>query len=129
MLACKITKYSSLPIALLATLLLAGCGGSSDPPFVTLKLNPSEPQTLQVNQTLAVTTSVDKDPGGQQFNVTWTLTCVGACGTVIPNYTRVGESVVYTAPPNPPTGNVVLTANLLYGNAGPPASLTITVVP
>lgn len=129
MLTSKIIRYSSLLFALLLAGMLAGCG-DNNPPLVTLSLNPSSPQTLHVSQKLSITTSVDKNPGtGKPLNVTWRLTCSGDCGTVVPNYTIVGEPVIYKAPATPPSGTVIVTADLQYGNAGPSPSLAITVLP
>jgi hypothetical protein len=108
--------------------MLSACGGSP-PPLVNLTLNPFSPQTLHVNQTLTITTSVDNYSSSTPLNVTWTLTCVGQCGTVVPNFTVVGQSVTYTAPATPPSGVVTLTADLLYGHAGQPETLSITVEP
>lgn len=121
-------RSASLLIASLALAMLVGCGGS-DPPFVTLTLTPSEPQTLHVNQALTINTSVQNYSGTTPLNVTWTLTCTGDCGTIIPNYTVVGQAVTYTAPATPPAGVVTITAGLRYGNAGPAQMLSITVVP
>jgi hypothetical protein len=119
---------ASLLIAALALAMLGGCG-SGNPPFVTIALTPSSPQTLHVSQTLNITSSVTNYHDSKPLNVTWTLTCVGGCGTVIPNYTVVGQSVMYTAPATPPSGAVTVTAGLVYGNASPPATLSITVLP
>lgn len=126
--ARMIVRVSSLLIALVPLLLLAGCG-DGNPPLVNLSLNPSTPQTVHVSQSFSVTTSVTNYTGTKPLNVTWALTCVGSCGTVIPNYTVVGQPVIYTAPATPPGGVVTLTADLMYGNAGPGQQLSITVLP
>lgn len=121
-------RCCSLLLAVSALAFLLACGDGT-PPLVNLTITPSAPQTVHVNQSFSVITSVTNYTGTTPLNVTWTLTCVGSCGTVIPNYTVVGQPVIYTAPATPPSGNVTLTAGLQYGHAGPPQQLTITVVP
>lgn len=118
----------SLLIAVIAMALTLACGDGTTP-LVNLTLTPSTRQTVHVNQSFAVNTSITNYTGNTPLNVTWALTCVGSCGTVIPNYTVVGQPIVYTAPSTVPSGNVTLTADLMYGHAGPRQQLTITVVP
>jgi hypothetical protein len=127
-LGSSLRRYASLLMACFALALLSACGDGT-PALVTLTVTPSSPQTLHVNQSLTLNTSVQNYSSSTPLNVTWALTCTGGCGTVIPNYTVVGQSVMYTAPSAPPSGVVTLTADLLYGHAGPPIQVSITVVP
>ncbi len=115
-----------------------------NPATVTITAVPTADTTKSASATVTITqganlaispSSVTVDAGAdQQFTVTsngqpvtgitYSLTCKtqGACGSIT-------EDGLYTAPLTPPSGNVILTAQLVQSGNTYSTSATITVVP
>ena len=118
---------SGILLPVFAALFLNACGGGSTNLFVIL--NPSNNQSVDVNQSVTFTAFVPND--STNAGVTWTVTgahCKGDnCGTL--NHTPT--SATYLAPKSTPTGNlltVTLTATSVADKRAT-ATLNIAVTP
>ena len=119
-----------LGVSLSLLVVLAGCGGGGSqpaPPTVTVTItSPTSAQTLQVNQTLAITASVS---GTSNTAVTWKVNGVAGGNTTFGTISGSGLSVTYTAPasvPSPATFNIAVTSQ---ADTSKSASLQVTIAP
>jgi hypothetical protein len=118
-----------LGVGLSLLVVLAGCGGGGGgqpaPPTVTVTItSPTSAQTLQVNQTLAITASVS---GTSNTAVTWKVNGVAGGNTTFGTISGTGLSVTYTAPasvPSPAAFNITVTSQ---ADTSKSASLQVTI--
>ncbi|MGA9883738.1 MAG: hypothetical protein WBQ34_08475 [Candidatus Acidiferrales bacterium] len=114
-------------VGLIASLFVAGCGGSNANVSVAIT-SPSGAQTIEQGQTINVSASVSGSSASTSPNVTWTLSGAGctsaACGTLT---NATGTSVTYTAPSAVRSNLVVSVMATLVADSMKSASIQITV--
>src|SRR5438876_5002397 len=94
-----------LLVALVAGVVLSGCGGGSQqivPPSVVVTITTAPPASLPVGGTASVAATVTNDTANA--GVTWSCTPSSACGSFNPVSTASGASTTYTAPATAPAG-------------------------
>jgi hypothetical protein len=94
------------------------------PPVISVSVDPQNP-SIQINQTQPFTATVANDT--QNKGVTWSLTCIGACGTLS---STTANPVTYTAPAAVAGSSVIITATSNGDNSKSGTStITVTTIP
>lgn len=104
--ATYVAPQSPTSVKVTATLTGASVTGSLDISVIPVTVVVT-PATVNVGQNLVQQFTAISVPDAAPQSFTWTCTPTGACGSFAPNANNVA---VYTAPPSPFTGNIVVTA-------------------
>jgi hypothetical protein len=113
---------------------LSACGGSSGSSDgangITVALNPSSPQTIDMNQSDPISATVSGDSSGKGVN--WTVSCpmgVNSCGAMAQATTASGAQNVYNAPSNITSPETVRLTATSASDPSKSAAVTVTVSP
>ena len=76
-------------------------------PSVTVSITPAT-ATVEATGTVPIVAAVGNDPSGK--GVAWSISCsLQSCGSVAPSPTPSGTPTTYTAPPTPPSSDLMVT--------------------
>jgi Putative Ig domain/Kelch motif/Galactose oxidase, central domain len=113
---------------------LSACGGSSGSSDgangITVALNPSSPQTIDMNQSDPISATVNGDSRSEGVN--WTVSCpmgVNSCGAMAQATTASGAQNMYNAPPNITSPETVRLTATSASDPSKSAAVTVTVSP
>jgi hypothetical protein len=113
--ATYVAPATPISVTITATLTGTSTTGSLDLNVIPLTVVVT-PTTVNVGQNLVQQFTAVSVPDDAPQTFTWTCTPTGACGSFAPNANNVA---VYTAPPSPFTGNVVVTATSTVQQSAP----------
>jgi hypothetical protein len=111
----KIRQSSYLIAVVALAMLIAGCGGGSnppDPPAISVAFSPQAPSSIDAGSSTNLTAMVSNDSANG--GVKWSVSCGSSqCGSFSAGSTASGTATKYTAPssaPNPATVTVTATS-------------------
>lgn len=113
---------------------LSACGGSSGSTDgangITVALNPSASQTIDMNQSDPISATVSGDTGGKGVN--WTVSCpmgVNSCGAMAQATTASGAQNMFNAPANITSPEAVRLTATSVSDPSKSATVAVTVSP